>query len=197
MTTTDYNKFEIIVIDKCSGEMITGEEAFSLLMRDDGEDILNMEALHRQKELETYMKCLESYPLGNVISRVKTLVFHDGSDECDELFSNDSTLASIFEDLYGFLLDENNHKVDGKIWCNEFLGNRWADTKLNGRICCLAFYTKKNNPKMFASFPKEIRGSNDYAIIIFPTRNKRAIAELLLTIGDLEDETESESDEKK
>jgi len=36
MTTTDYTKFAII--DSCSGNMITGEEALSLFMKDDGEN---------------------------------------------------------------------------------------------------------------------------------------------------------------
>jgi len=137
MTTTDLTK--IAIIDSCSKKNDYGGDGVPLVHEG-----------RWKGHLETFLKCLESYPLDDVILRNRTLKFYDGDDECDEWFSNDSTS----EDLFGFLLDENNHKVDGKIWCNGFLGNRWADTKLNGRMCRLALYTMKTTQKCSLRFPK-------------------------------------------
>jgi len=155
-TATDFSKFS--VIDCGSGKMTTGEEAVPLFMREGGEEI----STKRQKELECFLKCLETYPLNSVILKEKTIIYQDGGEEHTAWWRNRTTK----DELMDFLLNPKNHKVNGKIWCNGFLGSRWADTKLNGRMCRLAFYTKKNDPKMFASFPAEVSGGKDYAIVV-------------------------------
>ena len=152
-TTTDYSK--IAVIDCGSSETRTGEGAIPLFMRDDGEEI----SKKRGKELECFLKCLETFPLNTVILGEKTLIFHDGGEEGRPWFQNSTTK----EELLDFLLNPKNHKVNGKIWNNGFLGSRWADTKLNGKQVRLAFYTKKSDPGMFASFPSR---KEDYAIVV-------------------------------
>jgi hypothetical protein len=157
-SATDYSKFA--VIDCSSGKITEGEEAVPLFMREGGEEIQD----RREKELETFLKCLETYPLNSVILKEKTIIFHDGGKKkkIAEWFSNRTTKNALMD----FLLDPANHKVNGKIWSNGFLGSRWADTELNGRKVRLAFYTRKSDPKMFASFRfPEIEGK-DYAIIV-------------------------------
>lgn len=154
-TNNDYSNFA--VIDCGSGKVIEGEEAVPLYMRDNGEEVCSQ----RKRELETFLKCLETYPLNSVILKKKTVICHDGEEEHNAWWKNSITQEAFMD----FLLDSKNHKVNGKIWCNGFLGSRWADTVLNGRKVRIAFYTKKNDPQMFASFPEEVKKGKDYAIV--------------------------------
>ena len=146
------------IVDCSNGGITTEEEAVPLYMRDNGEEL----SAQRGKELKTFLKCLETNPLNSIILRDKTLIFHDGGEEHTDWWRNRTTKLA----LHDFLLDKKNHKVNGKVWCNGFLGSRWADTKLNGRKVRIAFYSKRNDPKMFASFPEEVKQGKDYAIII-------------------------------
>lgn len=156
MTSTDTSKFA--VIDCGSGKITTGEEAVPFFEREDGEEISNK----RQNELETFLKCLETYPLKSVILRDKTLIFQDGGDEHSAWWLNRTTKKALWD----FLLDKENHKVNGKIWCNGFLGSRWADTELNGRKCRLAFYTKKSDPNALKGIPEKVIKGKDYVIMV-------------------------------
>lgn len=157
-TATNNSRFAYI--DCGSGKMTTGEEAVPFFMREGGEEIANK----RQKELETFLKCLETFPLNNIILKEKTIMAHNGGNAHNSWFHNCTTKNELLD----FLLNPKNHKVDGKIWSNGFLGSRWADTELNGRMCRIAFYTRKNDPNTFASFPESVRDIKDYAIIICP-----------------------------
>jgi hypothetical protein len=145
-TTTE----QIKVIDCGSGKEING---LPLFMRDDGDEILDK----RLKELECFLKCLETYPLNTIILRDKTLIAHQ-IDGGNEWFRNQTTKNALLD----FLLNPINHKVNGEIWSNGFLGSRWADTILNGKSVRLAFYTKKSDPEMFRSLDP----TKNYAIII-------------------------------
>jgi hypothetical protein len=107
---------------------------------------------------------LETNPLNSIILRDKTLIFHDGGEEHTDWWRNRTTKLA----LHDFLLDKKNYKVNGKIWCNGFLGSRWADTKINGESVRFAFYSKMSDAEMFASFPEQVKQGKDYAIIINP-----------------------------
>jgi hypothetical protein len=155
-STTDTSLF--YKMDCGSGKITGGEDAVPFFMREDGEEISN----RRQKELECFLKCLETYPLNSVILRDKTLIFQDGGDEHSTWWLNRTTKNALMD----FLLDKKNHKVNGEIWCNGFLGSRWADTKLNGRMCRLAFYTKKSDPDALKGMPEEVIKGKDYVIVI-------------------------------
>jgi len=141
-----------IVIDR-SGEVRTG--AIPLLMRDDAEE----EIARRGKELETYLKCLETYPLNRTILKDKTVISQSGGEDCHAWWWDPKTKDAVMN----FLLDKENHKVDGKKWSNGFLGSRWADTKLNGKMCRIAFYSRKSDPSMFTG-----GNARDYFILIDP-----------------------------
>lgn len=140
------------VIDCGSGKLMTGEDAVPLFLRDNGDEIIEK----RGKELETFLKCLETYPLNKVILKDKTMICHNGGVDNNDWFHNIKTKDDIFD----FLLNASNHKVDGVIWSNGFLGSRWADTTINEKDVRIAFYSRKNDPNMFKQTTK------DYMIII-------------------------------
>lgn len=139
------------VYDCGSGKLMTGEDAVPLFLRDNGDEIIEK----RGKELETFLKCLETYPLNTVILKDKTMICHNGGVDND-WFHNRTTKDDIFD----FLLNAANHKVDGVIWNNGFLGCRWADTTINKKDVRIAFYSRKNDPNMFKQTTK------DYMIMI-------------------------------
>lgn len=142
-------------VDCGSGKISSGEDAIPFFMRPDGEAII----ARRQKELETFLKCLESYPLNTILLKDKTLMFFNPNEKQPEGWWNSRTTK---EALLDFLLNSANHKVDGKIWNNGFLGSRWADTILNGHGVRIAFYTRKGDPKILPWAQKHY----DYALMV-------------------------------
>jgi hypothetical protein len=145
------------IIDGQSGRVRTGEAAVPLYMRDNGDEVIDM----RQKELETFLKCLAFHPLNEVILKEKSLIFHAGGEETRAWWLDFKTKGALVD----FLTCTKNHKVDGNKWCNGILGSRWADTELNGRKCRLAFYSRIGDPKSFES--KKTAGK-DYVIRVCP-----------------------------
>lgn len=68
-------------------------------------------------------------------------------------------------------LDTNKHKCNGKYgnWNCGFVGSRWADCKINGRECRLAFYSRKYNLTSIQNIEAFTNRKYDYAIMIDPT----------------------------
>lgn len=157
MANIDFSR--ISVIDCTSGKTLTGEESVPMFLREGGEELLD----RRGKELETFLKCLESPALSKVILREKTVIYHCGGTR----FS--SWWESSREPLMEFLTDKKNHKVDGKKWNNGILGSRWADVELSGRKCRVGFYSKVGEPERFANMPERVRGNGkDYELRVDP-----------------------------
>jgi hypothetical protein len=159
MANTDYSHCG--VIDCGTGKLRTGEGAVPMFLRNDGDELIDK----RGKELETFLKCLETYPLNAVILNEKSLIYHSGGSAYNTWFSNRTTKDALLE----FLKNPKNHKVDGKKWCNGFLGSRWADTEINGKKCRIAFYSNKSDPEVFKGMPERLRGAGkDYILNINP-----------------------------
>lgn len=153
----DFSKVQ--VIDCGSGKVLTGDDAVPMFLREGGEELVD----RRGKELETFLKCLESFPLNKVILREKSVIYHTGG----EGFS--SWWDSARDPLMDFLMDKKNHKVDGKKWNNGILGSRWADVELVGRKCRISFYSKKSDPQNFEKMPQRVRGNGkDYILSVNP-----------------------------
>ena len=117
----------------------------------------------REKELEVYLKCLQTYPLNHVIIKEKTLIMKNDGDEHNDWWFESKTINDVLD----FILHARNHYVDGKIWNNGIFGSRWADTTVNGMNVRIAFYSRKNDPEMFSSLGQNGIGK-DYAIMVIP-----------------------------
>ena len=115
----------------------------------------------RTKELETYVKVLNANPL--LIMR-KTSVQLNGhtlipeevgekqAKEIKKWWDDEKTSEAITAFIF-----KRNHKVNGKIdnWSSGGFGSRWADTKMNGRLVRIAFYSRKTDGKLSKNTPKD------------------------------------------
>jgi len=108
-----------------------------LFLQEGGDEILE----NRGKELESYLHSISQHN-PNYIKNF---------DENTYLTANNPDNTNNFEQakLRKFLFDPENHKVDGKIWNNGFLGSRWVDTKLGKYKVRIAFYSRQYSPEMF------------------------------------------------
>jgi hypothetical protein len=66
-----------------------------------------------------------------------------------------------------FLVD-NDHKVNGSDngWHNGGFRSRWCDCTIEGEDIRLAFYSRKNDAKFFASLPPTVTGKVKYALYV-------------------------------
>ena len=135
------------VMDSGSGEV---REETPLFLEDGGEEKLAV----RRKELEVFVKLLKTAPYSIL---KKTQVFLNPCIEETELLRWWNDPATKVE--VGVWLMNNDHKVNGKFgnWSNGFLGSRWADYKFNGKVCRIAFYSRKTDPH---NFPDETERNN-------------------------------------
>lgn len=127
-----------------SGDLEVSED-LPLFMREGGE----AEIEKRRKELETYLKLLNANP--EQMIRGHTLVVLNPSTLDPELvgeqqardirkwFDTPKTKQEI-----NLWLGCGTHKADGKSWNCGFMGSRWADKKINGRMVRFAFYADKD-----------------------------------------------------
>ena len=127
-----------------SGDLEVSED-LPLFMREGGE----AEIEKRRKELETYLKLLNANPAQMI--RGHTLVVLNPSTLDPELvgeqqardirkwFDTPKTKQEI-----NMWLGCGTHKADGKSWNCGFMGSRWADKKINGRMVRFAFYADKD-----------------------------------------------------
>jgi len=116
-----------------------------LFMREGGD----VEIEKRRKELETYLKLLNANP--EQMIRGHTLVMLNpatldagmvGAEQARDIqkwFDTPKTKQEIRE-----WLGCGKHKADGKSWNCGFMGSRWADKKINGRMVRFAFYADKD-----------------------------------------------------
>jgi hypothetical protein len=143
-----------------------------LFLQDDGEKILEK----RRKELEVFVKVLNLQPIAIL---GKTFTFLNQAT----LNPNEvgETLAKAIKDWWNkketkdaiqYWIFGGKHKVNGEFnnWSSGYLGSRWADTKLNGRKCRIAFYSRINDPHQFPPHMEEVLGKRyDYTLKIDPT----------------------------
>lgn len=134
--------------------------------------IVNITIENLRKELDVFVKLLN-----NATERILPKVIIGMNGAClspAEVGEREARLIKTWgEDentamsLRDFLW-KGNHKVNGKFnnWsCGEF-GSRWADCKINGRNCRIAFYSRKYGNYFTAN---NIDEKYNYALILDPT----------------------------
>jgi hypothetical protein len=113
-----------------------------------------------RKELETYVKVLNANPALMMkttsiqLNRHTLLPEEVGEKQAKEIkqwWDDKKT-----DDAIRSFIFKRNHKVNGKIdnWNAGGFGSRWADTKMNGRLVRIAFYSKKSDDG-FKEAPKD------------------------------------------
>ena len=127
-----------------SGDLEVSED-LPLFMREGGE----AEIEKRRKELETYLKLLNANPeqmirghtlvVLNPSTLDAGLVGEQQAKDIQKWFDTPKTKQEIRE-----WLGCGTHKADGKSWNCGFMGSRWADKKINGRMVRFAFYADKD-----------------------------------------------------
>jgi len=138
-----------IMVRKSNHHRNTGnmevKDELPLFMREGGEE----EIEKRRKELETYLKLLNANPQQMIAKH--TLVCLNpatidpnevGAEQARDIkkwFDTPKTKQEIRE-WFGC----GKHKADGKSWNCGFMGSRWADKKINGRMVRFAFYADKD-----------------------------------------------------
>lgn len=159
------------VIDCGSGKDL----GMPLFLRDDGEEHI----AKRKKELEVYVKLWNSAP-ENIFDKTALLLNPHtldpnevGAEEARKIkeWFNETTKRAVM-----FWLVHTKHKVNGKFggWSNGSLGSRWADCKIEGRNCRIAFYSRKTDENIFPPEGEE-RGNaplfkgKSYCLMIDPT----------------------------
>ena len=116
-----------------------------LYMREGGE----AEIEKRRKELETYLKLLNSDP-ATMINKHTLVILNQATLDAElvgeqqvkdikKWFANPKTQQEINR-----WLGCGTHKADGKSWNCGFMGSRWADKMINGRQVRFAFYADKD-----------------------------------------------------
>lgn len=127
----------------------------------DMESVSDQHIEHQRKELETYLHLLTT-PIGVYqLLRVKTLFcLHSSLSDDNAWFQKEKTKRQLFK----YLLDKRNHKVDNKKWTCDLTGSRWSDTTINERKVRIVFYSKKNNPTAFSNMGDSTK---DYSIVLF------------------------------
>jgi hypothetical protein len=154
------------------GKLEEVTEKTPLYLQEDGEK--KCEA--RRKELETYVKVLNTQPRA-ILDKTFTFINQATLDPNEvgeteakaigEWWNKMETKIALELWVFG-----GNHKVNGKFnnWSSGFLGSRWADTKINGRNCRIAFYSRKNDPHQFPLEMEKALGKRyDYTLAIDPT----------------------------
>jgi len=119
-------------------------------MTTEGEAIIE----RNKKELTVFLRLLNK-DAGTFIRNHVGIILNPWSLDADEVgekaaednrkwWKNNNI---TYYDFIQWLFSEN-HKVDGKSWCNGNMGSRWADINCNGKRCRVAFYNKENIQKM-------------------------------------------------
>lgn len=159
------------VIDCGSGKDL----GMPLFLRDDGEK----EIAKRKKELEVFVKLWNDAPENIFDKTAVCLNPHTlnpsevGEEEAKKIkeWFNETTQRAVM-----FWLVHTKHKVNGKFggWSNGSLGSRWADCKIEGRNCRIAFYSRKTDERMFVNPNGEedkdgIVYGKSYCLMIDPT----------------------------
>ena len=116
-----------------------------LFMREGGEAEID----RRRKELATYLKLLNANPEQMIRNHTfvclnpstldPKMVGEEQANEIKRWFGTEQTKRELKQ-----WLGCGTHKVDGKSWSCGFLGSRWADKKINGRMVRFAFYADKD-----------------------------------------------------
>ena len=107
----------------------------------------------RQKELETYLKCCEGFD-GLAFMFSNTQFRWNATDQSQiKWISEQKTDNQLWE----FIREPDNHKVDGNKWSNGFLGSCWADTTINGKAVRIAFYSKSLDSDTFKPTDKKYK----------------------------------------
>ena len=111
-------------------------------------------------ELQEFVDMLNESPKETLL---KTMLFispalTDNQEQGDEAqvikewWNNKTTISNLRDFCF-----KRNHKVNGEFnnWSSGFLGSRWTDCEINGRICRIAFYSRENNPNHFETFKEK------------------------------------------
>jgi len=134
--------YEMISVD---GGIFSEDEP--LFMSDKGNKKLDF----LRKELEVYVDLLNKIPYEiykktdvrlNPACADPNEVGEENAKKMVEWFLNRKSKDEFLKWLFS-----EKHKVNGKYgnWSAGFLGSRWADCKINGRNCRLAFYSFKTD----------------------------------------------------
>lgn len=132
-------------------------EGLPITLQEGGDKLL----AKKKTELKAYLKCLEHPDTAKLILADQTLMMLNPDDaEVKDWYRTETTGRAIVN----FMLDKQNHKVDGIKWNNGEFGSRWINTMLNGKDIRLCFYSKKYDTHMWEDMPEHLK-SNKFILL--------------------------------